>query len=260
MATLALILGRAGSRGVPGKNMAPIAGRPCVAWTIDAALASRRIDRVAISTDCPAMGAVARERGLEVIERPAALATDHATVDDAARHALDALADDAISEICILYANVPVRPAGLIDRALELRAATGADSVQSYQPVGKFHPWWMVRLGEDGAVAPWEGDVLNHGVFRRQDLPPALAPDGAILLVTRGALCLQISGVTPGPHAFLGRDRRGLLNPEGSVIDIDSPEDLLIARAVLESKDFTCASDRDASAASMPPTSSPKSE
>lgn len=254
MTTLALILGRAGSRGVPGKNIAPIAGRPCVEWTIDAAQGASRVDRVALSTDCVEMGAIARRRGIEVVERPASLASDHATVDDAARHALRALGDDHITEICILYANVPVRPPGIIDRALELRAATGADSVQSYQPVGKYHPWWMVRLAEDGAVEPWEGDVLNHGVFRRQDLPPALVPDGAVLVVTRAALCLEIGNVPPGPHAFFGRDRRGLLNPEGSVIDIDSPEDLLIARAVLEAKDDLCASDPAASVRSTPLT------
>ena len=91
MSTLALILGRAGSRGVPGKNTALIAGRPCVEWSIDAALASDAVDRVAISTDCTEMMTIARRRGLDVIARPEALASDHATVDDAARHARHAV-------------------------------------------------------------------------------------------------------------------------------------------------------------------------
>ncbi|MCA9310912.1 MAG: acylneuraminate cytidylyltransferase family protein [Phycisphaerales bacterium] len=259
MSTLALILGRAGSRGVPGKNTALIAGRPCVEWSIDAALASDAVDRVAISTDCTEMMTIARRRGLDVIARPEALASDHATVDDAARHALASLGPGDVDCICLLYANVPVRPADVIDRAVDVMRRTGADSVQSYQPVGKFHPWWMVRLEDDGVVHPWEGDVLNHGVFRRQDLPPALVPDGAVAVVSRTALCLEIPGVAPGPHAFLGRDRRGIVNPEGSVIDIDSPDDLLLARVMLERMESSCTSRHAASAPSSSPTSSPRS-
>jgi CMP-N-acetylneuraminic acid synthetase len=133
----------------------------------------------------------------------------------------------------ILYANVPVRPRGLIDRALELLASSGCDSVQSYQPVGKHHPWWTARVDAEGQVTAWEGEVLNHGVFRRQDLPPAYGPDGAVLAVTRRALMLEIPGVAAGPHAFFGRDRRGVINPEGSVVDIDTPLDLVVADVML---------------------------
>lgn len=235
MSAVAVILARAGSKGVPGKNVREVAGRPCIAWTIEHAKNSRRISRVVVSTDDSRVASVAREIGAEVVERPPDLASDSARVDDAARHAarLIAPSGDARSPWVILYANVPVRPAGLTERALELLDRSGCDSVQSYQPVGKFHPWWTARLGEDGQVRPWEGDVLNHGVFRRQDLPPAFIPDGGVIALTRAALMLEIPGVPPGPHAFFGKDRRGVINPEGSVIDIDSPTDLLVADAVL---------------------------
>jgi N-acylneuraminate cytidylyltransferase len=140
---------------------------------------------------------------------------------------------DASSPIVILYANVPVRPRDLIDRAVALLNSSGCDSVQSYQPVGKHHPWWTARLDGGGRVGPWEGDVLNHGVFRRQDLPPAFIPDGGIIALTKRALFCEIPGVAPGPHAFFGHDRRGVINPEGSVVDIDAPTDLLVADAIL---------------------------
>lgn len=259
MSTLALILGRAGSKGVPGKNTADIAGRPCIEWTIDAALEAIGVDRVALSTDCPVMQRIGAARGIEVIERPADLACDHTTVDAAARHAVDELNDARIVNVCMLYANVPVRPPGVVDRVMTMLETTGADSVQTYQPVGKYHPWWMARVDADGVVTPWEGDVLNHGVFRRQDLPPALIPDGAVLAVTRPALYLEIPGVTPGPHAFFGRERRGVVNPEGTVIDIDAPEDLAVARAFLESQELPCASEAASSAPTNRPTSSRKS-
>lgn len=233
---LAVILARAGSRGVPGKNAADVAGAPCIAWTIRAAQAATGVSRVAVSTDGDELARIAREHGCEVVQRPAELAGDTATIDSAARHAVQTLSPSGTANelIVILYANVPVRPAGLIDRALEVARATKCDSVQSYQPVGKHHPWWTARVDEQsGEVKPWEGDILNHGVFRRQDLPPAFVPDGAIIVVRRAALMLEVAGAMPGPHAFFGRERRGVVNPEGSVVDIDSPMDLVVARAVL---------------------------
>jgi N-acylneuraminate cytidylyltransferase len=236
MGAMAVILARGGSKGVPGKNIAPVAGRPCIAWTIDAARAARGISRIVVSTDGLRIAAIAREMGTELVMRPADLASDTARVDDAARHAVREAerAGHAWSgPLVILYANVPVRPAGLIDRALTMLEESGCDSVQSYAPVGKHHPWWMTRIDADGSVRPWEGDVLNHGVYRRQDLPPALVPDGGVIALTRGALLGEIAGVEPGPHAFFGRDRRGVINPEGGVIDIDTPLDLVVADAVL---------------------------
>lgn len=236
MNALAIILARAGSKGVPGKNSALVAGRPCAAWTIDAARESRGVSRTVLSTDDPGLAGLAGEMGVEVVERPVGLATDTASVDDAVRHAVDAVDPEGSGPVVILYANVPVRPAGLIDRAVELLTKTGADSVQSYCPVGKHHPWWTVRVdaGEGGRVLPWEGEVLYHGVYRRQELPPAYVPDGGVVAVTRRALFLKVLGVAPGPHAFLGKDRRAVISPEGTVVDIDSKIDLLVADALLK--------------------------
>lgn len=231
---LAIILARAGSKGLPGKNLAIVGGRPCALWTIDDALGAKSVSRIAVSTDAPELQALAFERGVDVVARPAGLATDTATVDDAARHAAASLGERGGDPIVILYANVPVRPAGLIDRAVGQIIETGADSVQSYAPVGKHHPWWTARIdASSGAVRAWEGDVLNHGVFRRQDLPPAYVPDGGVLVVTRSALFHRVAGVAPGPHAFFGKERRAVTNPEGAVVDIDSRLDLLVADATL---------------------------
>ncbi len=238
---LCIILGRAGSKGVAGKNARPVAGRPCIAWTIDHARSARAVGAIAVSTDGEQIAQAAREAGAEVLARSEHTAHDRATVDDAAREALDAwesrhgaLAD--AHPVVILYANVPVRPPGLIDRALDLLRATGCHSVQSYAPVGKHHPWWTVRVGEDGALRPWEGDVLFHNCFRRQDLPPAHVPDGGVIALQKRALTLQLPGVAPGPHAFFGSDRRAIISPEGSVVDIDSEIDLLVADALLRQR------------------------
>ena len=233
---IAIVLARAGSRGLVGKNWAEVAGRACVAWTLDDAIAASMVGEVVISTDAPQVAQIAREMNVGVIDRPQDLASDVATIDAAARHAVQRVGADLPGEtpVVILYANVPVRPAGLIDRAVDLLLSTGCDSVQSYAPVGKHHPWWTARVDvADGGVHPWEGETLNHGVFRRQDLPPAYIPDGGVLCVTRRALELGIEGIEPGPHAFLGRDRRGVITGEGEVVDIDSRVDLLVADVLL---------------------------
>jgi CMP-N-acetylneuraminic acid synthetase len=252
---LAIVLARGGSKGLPRKNALPIAGRPCIEWTLDHAAGSASIGPIVLSTDDAELMAIGRawarsgnaER-LHIIERESALASDNATIDAAARSALIAceaataarLPDDAA--IVILYGNVPVRPADLSDRAVAVLRATTADSVQSYAPVGKFHPWWMTRIdAESGEVRPWEGDVLNHGVFRRQDLPAAFVPDGGVIAVRRSALMLEIPGLRPGPHAFFGREdrRRGVINREGEVVDIDTQIDRVVAEAILSSRPET---------------------
>ncbi len=232
---IAVILARGGSKGLPGKNIAPVGGRPCIAWTIDAANAAPGVTRVAVSSDDRRAMEIGRAMGAETVQRPAELASDGATVDDAARHAVGAL-NWTLGPVVILYANVPVRPVDLIDRALT-RLGEGADSVQSYAPVGKHHPWWTARVDEaTGDVRPWEGDVLNHGVYRRQDLPAACVPDGGVLAVTPEALALRVEGVAPGPHAFLGGKRAGVLTREGEVIDIDSRIDQIVADVVLRER------------------------
>lgn len=227
----AIILGRAGSKGLPGKNAADVGGRPCIAWTIIDAIGSESIDRVVVSSDSDELLSIAEAMGVEAVERPRALATDDATVDDAARHAAASARVDS-DALALLYANVPVRPAGLIDRAIAMLERTGCDSVQSYARVGKHHPWWMARVDDvTGIVTPWEGAVLNHGCHRRQDLPPAYLPDGGVIAVRREAL--EAARAEDGPHAFLGRDRRGVATEADAVVDIDNAMDAAVADAVL---------------------------
>ncbi len=221
---LAVIIGRAGSKGLAGKNGRVIAGRPMVTHTIEAAAAAASVDRILVSTDGEAIARAARDRGVEVIDRPIDLAGDNATVDAAVRHAVYASSSCA-ALIVILYANVPVRPAGLIDQAVRTLRATHADSVQSYSEVGKHHPYWMVTLDGSGAVSPWTPNT----VYRRQDLPPAYIPDGGVIAVTRASLQTVVDGQ---PHAFLGKDRRGIVSP-GPVVDVDTAVDLDVAEAQL---------------------------
>jgi CMP-N,N'-diacetyllegionaminic acid synthase len=227
---IAVIIGRAGSKGLPGKNSRLLLGRPMVWYTIDDAKRASLVDRIIVSTDCAEIKRAASEEGVAVIDRPPELAGDTATVDAAVRHAIKA---DGGHEpfIVILYANVPVRPNDLIDRAVRKLIETGADSVQSYCDVGKHHPYWMVRLDEGDRIAPHHANT----VYRRQDLPGLFLPDGGIIAVTRESLFTVVEGE---PHAFLGEDRRGIIAPPGSVIDVDSEIDLDLAEVTLKRKEI----------------------
>jgi sialic acid synthase SpsE/CMP-N-acetylneuraminic acid synthetase len=227
MKTLCVVMARAGSKGLPGKNAVLLAGKPMVAWTVEHACASRRVDRVVLSTDGEAIAAVGRGCGVEVVRRPAELASDTATVDSAVRHAVEEV-EKRHGAVVILYGNVPVRPAGLVDRAVEKLISSGAESVQSVCPVGKSHPYWMKLLVGVG------GDELKayeeNRVYRRQDLPGVYQLDGGVIAVTRESLFRVVEGE---PHAFLGKDRRAVVTGPGDVVDVDVAMDLEVARAVL---------------------------
>jgi len=232
MNTLTVILARAGSKGLVGKNALTVAGRPMLAWTIDHALQSSGTGCVVLSTDGDQLAKVAQSMGIEVVMRPVDLADDHATVDSAARHAVETVEAKhgaAFDAIAILYGNVPVRPADLTDRALSKLTDTGCDSVQSVYPVEKMHPYWMKQLGGAG------GDELlmyqDNQVYRRQDLPPVYMLDGGVIAVTRHSL---FNPSDDGPHGFLGKDRRAVVNEPGAVVDIDSAVDLRVAEALLQ--------------------------
>lgn len=223
---LALILARAGSKGLPNKNALPIGAKPMLAWTIEHALASQSIGRVVLTTDGPELAEIGRRYGVQVVLRPAELANDTATVDAAARHAIKAL-NETRDHICILYGNVPVRPKALSDRALAMLAQTGADSVQSVCPVGKNHPYWMKTV--DAATGEL-GMYVDNNTYRRQDLPPVYMLDGGVIAVTRKSLAVVVDGE---PHAFLGSDRRAIVTQPGEVVDVDVQADFKHAEAAL---------------------------
>lgn len=226
MRTLGIILARGGSKGLPRKNILPVAGRPMVAWTVEHAHQSGRLDELVLSTDDEEIAAVGRSWSVAVVERPDDLADDSATVDSAARHALETAGLGAFDAAVLLYGNVPVRPPDLTDRAVDKLATTRCDSVQSVCGVGKMHPYWMQTLVEGDRLEPFR----RHAIYRRQDLPPVYVLDGGVAAVTVKSLRL----VDPDqPHAFLGDDRRAIVTEPGEVVDVDSEIDLRLAEAIL---------------------------
>ena len=228
MNTLCVIIARRGSLGLPNKNELLVAGRPMLDWTIAQALGSRWVDRVVLSTDGLRLAEIGHTRGIDVVMRPAHLAHETTTIDDAARHGFTMIEREEgcqYARAVVLYGNVPVRPLDLTDRAIEKLEKTGADSVQSVYPVEKIHPYWMKRI---------DGDRLEmyepNNIYRRQDLPPVYMLNGGVIAVMRSSFMTTVEGE---PHAFLGEDRRAIVTGPNEVIDVDSHLELQVAEEIL---------------------------
>jgi CMP-N,N'-diacetyllegionaminic acid synthase len=233
MVVLGVILARAGSKGLPGKCMRDLGGRPLIAYTFDHALAAGRLSAVVVSTDSQPARELARASGIEAIDRPAELATDSATVDAAARHAVEVWEkrhERTVDAVVLLYGNIPVRADGVIDRAIAKLTESGADSVRTVAPVSKQHPDWIHRLEGDRMV-----QFRPNSIYRRQDLEPLYYHDGAVAAVTRAALFGALQ--TPEDHqSFLGKDRRALVQRSDEAVDVDEAVDLHIAEAILRAR------------------------
>ncbi|MBC7505786.1 MAG: acylneuraminate cytidylyltransferase family protein [Sandarakinorhabdus sp.] len=223
MSVLALIPARGGSKGIPRKNITPIAGRPLIAWTITAALAAR-VDAVMVSTDDEEIAEIARAAGAIVpFLRPAELARDATPGLDPVLHALDGL--PGYDSVVLLQPTSPLRGAADIDAALALKAATGAASVVSVTEPAT-HPYWVYSLDADGRMAPLIDAAKGA---RRQDLPVVHALNGAMYLADAGWL--------RAGRRFVDADTRAFVMPPERSVDIDTPFDWLIAEALLQARE-----------------------
>lgn len=229
MKTLAVITARGGSKGVPGKNLAMVGGKPLIAWTIEAARAARRLTRTIVSTDTEEIAEVARQWGADVpFLRPPELARDDTPHLPVVLHALDWLRDQEkfnADYLLGLQPTSPLRTAADIDAAIALAQEKDADSVIGVtEPHG--HPYWCQTLLPDGRLAPFLPPP--PGSLRRQDLPVALMPNGAIFLA-------RIEWLRRHGSFYGGKTFAYVMPPERS-LDIDTPWDLDLARMVLQEK------------------------
>ena len=228
MRILGLVPARGGSHGIPRKNLAPLGGRPLVAWTIAAARASR-LDRVIVSTDDAEIADVSRKYGAETpFLRPARLATDDALALPVIAHTLDELErsegwrPDAVA---YLQPTSPFRNAPDIDAAVALLGEGDMDTVVSVMSVPhNMLPSSLMRETPDGLLnflAP-----PDRRRFRRQDKNERLfARNGPAILLVR-------TGVIRSGRLY-GDCVRGLVMTRLRSLDIDEPSDLRLAEALL---------------------------
>lgn len=221
---LGLVPARGGSKGLPGKNIAPLAGRPLIAYTLEAARASRHLDRCVVSTDCEAIARVCRECGGDVpFLRPPELARDDTPTMPVVLHALAALGEP-YDAVLLLQPTSPLRTPADIDAAIEMLAADpSADSVISVVRVGDRHPSRMKTIRDGLLIDP--PFVERFEGQRRQDLEEFYVRNGSIYLTRTSVLRDQ--------QSFKGHRCLAFVMPEERSVNIDERVDLLLAAVLL---------------------------
>lgn len=215
---LAIVPARAGSKGIPGKNVRLLAGRPLLAYAADAIRDACIVDRAVLSTDSEEILATGRELGLETpFLRPGELARDDTPMQPVAEHAVAALEAEGWSPeiVLVVQPTAPLRRGEHLRKAVELLRETGATSVVSVVPIPPhFSPEYAMRL-DDGRLVPF----LAHGaeIRRRQDAAPAYSRDGTVYAVRRDVL-VEL-------HDLYGDDCRPLVLSPDESINLDTPAD-----------------------------------
>lgn len=183
--TLAIIPARGGSKGLPGKNIRPLYGKPLIAWTIEQALQSGAFATVAVSTDSKEIATVASSYGADVpFIRPADLATDTATSMNVVLHALDFYAEQEqnFDYVALLEPTSPLRKQGQLKAMIDtLIAANAADALVSVGEVHMEHPHIVKRVNEQGYLTSFANGPKQ--ATRRQELSKALFPYGVIYAI-----------------------------------------------------------------------------
>jgi YrbI family 3-deoxy-D-manno-octulosonate 8-phosphate phosphatase len=214
---MVVIPARGGSRGIPGKNIRPLCGRPLIAWAIATALSACGVRRVIVSTDDAEIANVSREAGAEVVERPAELATDDSPSESALLHVLDTVErrGEAVPDLLVfLQCTAPLTTVEDIEGTLAMVSREGYDSAFAVAP---FHGV-LWRRGEGGP----EG--VNHDPTRRlmrQDRAGQFEEMGSVYAMRAG-------GFRAAGFRFFGRI--GMYETSHSrTYDIDEPDDWAVA-------------------------------
>lgn len=177
---LAVIPARGGSKGLPGKNLRQLHGKPLIAWTIEAARRATCVERLILSSDDPEIIGVSRDLGCEVpFQRPLELATDEALLSDTLTHALTAF-DHGCEYLAVLQPTSPLRRSedidGCVNRCIEMEAMTCLSVTISPKS-----PYWMFSVDGDHRMTPimdWE--MVNTP---RHNLQPVYVLNGAVYIV-----------------------------------------------------------------------------
>jgi CMP-N,N'-diacetyllegionaminic acid synthase len=222
---LAVIPARAGSKGIPRKNVRPFLGKPLLVWAVEVALASEVFDRVVVSTDEEEIAELGRSAGAEApFLRPPELAADETPTAPVVRHALDELGESP-KHVLVVEPTSPARQPFHLREAADLLVASGADSVASVSAVPHhFDPAKQLRLAADGTIAGQDGTPVAELSHRRQELSTLYAFDG-IVFGCRAEL------VRRDPPTLWGERVVGYVVDPRYAIDLDRREDWAAAEA-----------------------------
>jgi len=225
---LAIIPARCGSKGLPGKNTLPLAGKPLLAWSVEAALNSKYITETIVSSDCKEILNVAQKYGAYPLQRPKELALDSSPSEPLIHHAIEHFKKEGkeFDYTILLQPTSPLRDSADIDNAIEYLLKKRANALISvYEPTHS--PFKAFKLNNEGYL---EGIVDNEKPFlRRQDLPSVYFTNGAIYIIKTAIFETTLKLFTSSTVPFI-------MSIEKS-IDIDTLDDFKKAEFFLKKKD-----------------------
>jgi CMP-N,N'-diacetyllegionaminic acid synthase len=225
---IAIIPARAGSKGLPNKNIRMFCGKPLIGWTIEAGLSSQYIDELIVSTDSQEIAEVARELGAVVpFIRPSELATDIATSMSVIDHALNFYKktfDRTFDYIVLLEPTSPLRTTSDIDDAIaQLLSSPKALAVVGICKTETQHPAFLVEKDSEGFLAGYENN--NMQILRRQEISDVYFFEGSIYASETSALLEK--------KTFYHETTIGYVMPKSRAIEIDDIYDFVMAEALM---------------------------
>lgn len=215
MNILGIIPARGGSKGIPRKNVRMLAGKPLIAWTIEAAMESTKLSRLVVSSDDGEILVVARTYGAEIIMRPLELATDDALTIDVVHHALQ-VSDTNFDAVMLLQPTCPLRTADDIDYAVARFRNSDFDSLISVTDVGAIHPFRMKRIVYDGQVVNYI-DQGFEDMRPRQQLP--------LVYIRCGSIYVTAIELVTRSRTLVGGKVGYVITPSDRAINIDTLDD-----------------------------------
>ena len=233
MRFLAIIPARSGSKSIPDKNIAPLAGKPLLTYTIESALKSKHLDHVILNTDSPVYADIGRRAGAKVpFLRPAELAQDDTPSIDVVIHTLRWFAENQNYHpdgVILLQPTSPLRQTKHIDEAIDIFLKEQADTVVSVIEVPhRFNPFSIMKM-EGKILSNYLPEKTEFNRYRRQEIPKYYARNGPAVLITKTEILLEKS-------CFYGQKILPYLMSEKSSVDIDNFLDLEIAEFLISKR------------------------
>lgn len=228
LSVLGIVPARGGSKGLPGKNIRPLCGKPLLAWSVECGRASRYVDSVLVTTDSPQIAEAGRAAGAVVpFLRPAELSSDTASSIDVLLHCIDQFQPMGrpFNLIVLLEPTSPLREYQDIDHALEMLVNTPtAESVVSVCQSEGGHPAFLYSLASDNRLRPFSEESGRH--VRRQDISPVFFPEGTIYATRAESLRQR--------RTFYHERTFALTVPRWKSVEIDDIYDLVHAEAIMK--------------------------
>ncbi len=224
MQLVAIVPARGGSKGLPGKNRMYLQDKHLLGWPIEAALKSKYVDAVYLTTEDKVLAEFGRHYGAEIIDRPVELASDTATSEEVIQHALTVI--PPAKYLVYLQPTSPLTDEKDIDGAFELlkRNKRKADAVVGVGKMLSNHPLYNVRIDRNGLIKPVSTDSFK--VMRRQDIED--------IYFLNGSLFMSDVKVFKKLGTFYHERTLPWVNPKYKSIDIDDITDFVCVEAIAE--------------------------